>query len=1188
MGLETRLKDEPFLNTVVNVQILCVYKKPTQPKLMSQFGGRNGEVCQFFSHNNSQSAGVCILIKRNFCCNISNIVASYDGRFLYCDVKIDKLQPFTLCCIYAPNRDSPIFFDALFQNLMDAEPQLIVLGDFNLVLDVNKDREGSTHNNEKAARKLQQLMNECLLTEVWRDRNQNCTRYSWSRGSGDNFQASRIDMALLSRGLDTLCKNVQYIQGVLSDHSQLVLSIADSSHERGAGYWKINNQLLLKEENVARCKLVICKEIQSTTALPPVRRYQRVKSKAKKELQKIAREIADERQLVIAQLSENLNDLEERLPLSRSDMTLYMNTKNELEQIILEKARTAIFRSKVKWAEEGEKNTKYFLNLERSRANAKTCHAIFDEQNNIITDPEKILKQQQLFYQRLYTADPQVVFQYENNTTKRVNEEQKRQMNATLNLEELKRATFQFAENKTPGPDGLTAEFYKVFWDEFGPLLLEMYNDIFNEGKMEGEMSEGILNLIPKAKKDQRILKNLRPITLLNTDYKIIEKVLANRMYPAIQQLVDPEQTGFMPGRRMCVNLRKTLDTIRYCELQKKDAVMINLDFHKAFDSVEIPSILAVLQYFDFPDYIIEWIRILYDNFKVKVQNNGNFSQTINIGRSVHQGGCASAPIFNLCAQILCNELKKNTDILPIDIQNRPQLLDQYADDTDIFSENSQSSITAIENTLNNFAGNVGLKINYDKTTVYRIGSLKNSNAELYTTKPIAWTSEGINMLGTYVTTENILWKNYEEVLKKAAVTLNRWKTRNLTLIGKITIINVLVASLFVHKMMVLPTVSEKIVQNFNSMLTDFIWNGKRSKIKLAILQTSRRQGGLNLVNIRIRDMALKITWIQILNDDPICAHISMSVAAPVMGINIFKCCFRKEDVKYICPKSTSDFWDDVLSAWAAYCNCVESDVIRDQVLWWNSSIRIGGKPFIWRKCYDKGLMWLTDIFPNGRSINPQEAMERFGITTMQLNSLLTAIPENLRTMAKRGNTSKITIYDEALKCKNLSQKAYCKLMGTATWSEQLTLRWAKDINLSQEQLLSALKGIYVVTNLPKLRSFQFRLLNRALVFNTHLARWGIVTSPLCTQCIEAEPETLYHCLFSCPPVRELWNAVQQWMESLDGEITDFSYRDIMLNLVTKDRTSVKNFYCVAVQAIYICTKMFKKASKLRRIQSYS
>ena len=143
-----------------------------------------------------------------------------------------------------------------------------------------------------------------------------------------------------------------------------------------------------------------------------------------------------------------------------------------------------------------------------------------------------------------------------------------------------------------------------------------------------------------------------------------------------------------------------------------------------------------------------------------------------------------------------------------------------------------------------------GFTISYDKTTLDRIGSLRHSNATLYNLSQIAWTNKDINVLGVTVAHENILEKNYEGIVKKVAQTLNSWKNRGLTLLGKVMVVNTLIASLFVYKMMVLPEIPKSIVRSVENEIRKYLWEGGKAKIAFAILKNPYDQGGLKMVDL--------------------------------------------------------------------------------------------------------------------------------------------------------------------------------------------------------------------------------------------------------------------------------------------------------------------------------------------------
>ena len=259
-------------------------------------------------------------------------------------------------------------------------------------------------------------------------------------------------------------------------------------------------------------------------------------------------------------------------------------------------------------------------------------------------------------------------------------------------------------------------------------MVLEVYRCKY----LHSSARQGILNLIPKANKDTRFVKNFRPITLLNTDYKIIEKAVANKILPALEHIIHKDQRGFMKSRRISVNIRKMLDIIQQTESQDLEAVVLSLDFVKCFDKCSFSILFGSLDFFGFGSIVKEWTNILYTDYSVKIQNNGYFSQPIAINKGVHQGGCCSSLYFLVIAEILALSLRANQNIKGVTISDIQNLLNQFADGMDIFSENTEISIKSILEELERFKWQSGFTISYEKTTLYRIGSLKYSNAQLY------------------------------------------------------------------------------------------------------------------------------------------------------------------------------------------------------------------------------------------------------------------------------------------------------------------------------------------------------------------------------------------------------------------------------------------------------------------------
>ena len=451
---------------------------------------------------------------------------------------------------------------------------------------------------------------------------------------------------------------------------------------------------------------------------------------------------------------------------------------------------------------------------------------------------------------------------------------------------------------------------------------------------------KGILNLIPKPNKDSRYIKNLRPITLLNTDYKIIEKVIANKMIPALKTLIHEDQRGFMEDRRISVNIRKFLDIMYWAEKEDFEAVVLSLDFVKCFDKCSFSILHGSLDYFGFGSVVKEWTKILYQDFTVKIQNNGNFSDEIPIQKGVHQGGCCSSIYFLVIAEILAISLRQSTKIEGITIRDIHNLLNQFADDMDVFSLAKEESIKAIFTELEKFRRQSGFTISYEKSQLYRIGSLRFSDAQMYSISEVQWTNKDITVLGVTITHDNnLMEKNYEKLVEKVRATVKAWDNRGLSLEVKVNVVNTLIGSQFVYKMMVLPSMSDKIIRTIENIIRDYLWSGKKAKIAFKTLQNPKKEGGLNLVNLQRKETALKATWPNILlKEHQYSQVVYATMRVSLLQHDIWRCTLAPEDVRTF--SFGQKFWQDVLFAWSQY-NYYFEQKIQNQIIWYNSRIRI-------------------------------------------------------------------------------------------------------------------------------------------------------------------------------------------------------------------------------------------------------
>lgn len=342
--------------------------------------------------------------------------------------------------------------------------------------------------------------------------------------------------------------------------------------------------------------------------------------------------------------------------LSEEDRKEYMKLQNELDNIYRIKAEGASIRSRVKWMEEGEQNLAYFFRLEKRKSRLSSISQL-DINGEITNDAKKISMFCTDFYSNLYSSrySEETVkdFLKSIKNCKKISDSDRQSCDYDSSTNEIKRCIKKFKNNKSPGNDGLIAEFYKSFIEEITPFLLCVYQESICNELLPPTMTQGIITLIPKPNKNLDSLDNWHPITLLNNDYKILASIFANRLKNVLDTIIDETQSGFMRNWHITNNIRLVLDLLDYNELIHDGSLIMFLDFYKAFDSVEHPFIFKALQMFGFGEYFSCAIKTLYKNGNSCIKLKHGTSRRFCLSRGIRQGCPVSPYLFLMASQLL-------------------------------------------------------------------------------------------------------------------------------------------------------------------------------------------------------------------------------------------------------------------------------------------------------------------------------------------------------------------------------------------------------------------------------------------------------------------------------------------------------------------------------------------------------
>ena len=286
--------------------------------------------------------------------------------------------------------------------------------------------------------------------------------------------------------------------------------------------------------------------------------------------------------------------------------------------------------------------------------------------------------------------------------------------------------------DKAPGPDGFTAEFYTKFWNLLGPLVTEVISKCFEDGNLCETMKTSVTRLIYKKRGDIKDLKNWRPISLLNVDYKICSKAITIRLSKVLDSIIHPDQTCSVPGRSISNNTSMLRDVLDFIEQTNETGILVSLDQEKAFDRVNRDFLMDLLKRLGFGPDFCRWINTFYAGANMRIILNGWLTKPIWLHRGVRQGDSLSPLLYVICVEVLACQIRSTKGIrsflLP-GARGNCFKVRQYADDTTSFVKDYRSLVNLFEQ-ISVYEKDSGAKLNRSKTEAMWLGAWRNRTDE--------------------------------------------------------------------------------------------------------------------------------------------------------------------------------------------------------------------------------------------------------------------------------------------------------------------------------------------------------------------------------------------------------------------------------------------------------------------------
>lgn len=805
--------------------------------------------------NIARADGVAILL-RNPNIKIISTSTPVPGRLITATLKVNN-SIVKIINVYAPtNQQERLTFFSKLRPVLLGNLPVVVAGDFNCAL---REEDRSRPRNDRSSRELASIIDEFALTDAGRDL---VPHYTWVSSDGTSF--SRIDLLLFSHHTTPI--NTVTAAVFFSDHRQLTTTFTfPAVRTKGKGLWKLNT---LHLENKQTVTTFTEKFNQWSTLLDsydsPIEWWEMVKERTKHFFITAGKIRARQDRQQYTKLNNNLQRLT-TLQLTGFNLTQEIaETKHKLAILYRKEQNKLKHISKVKHMEQDEKCTTYFFKKIR---NKQDITHLKDSTGTITQDEQQIRNITQRFYTDLYAetpTDPSLIDIFLSHIHPLTEDQRTEYEEGGLCVEELTLAVNSFSVGKTPGPDGLPAEFYQKFWPILQIPLTTVFHSIFTERRLAPSMQESAITLLYKGKGDQAELKHWRPISLLGVDYKILSKTLMYRFQRPLPVVVGPDQSCGVPGRSPADNLTLIRDIMAHSVERSQPFCLFNLDQEKAFDRVSHSYMLRVLDAMNLPLGLRSWVKTIYSNNTSKVLVNHQPTKSFPVKSGVRQGCPLSAILYTICLEPLLQTIRDHPRILgyPIPGAKGTQVKVQaYMDDVTILCTQPHS-VPYIIATLDSFCTATGTIINRAKSEVYASSSWR-VDPVLSDTFPVR---RSVKILGVVFDGTNSGAQSWTEAITKVQNKICSWKGRTLTTAGKVLITKAILYPILAYIGKIYPP-DQKMEKKINKVIFSFIWGGGQERVKRLTMFKCPENGGRDVPNIpvmvRVQSLAYTVSNIQ-------------------------------------------------------------------------------------------------------------------------------------------------------------------------------------------------------------------------------------------------------------------------------------------------------------------------------------
>ncbi|GJZ41466.1 RNA-directed DNA polymerase, eukaryota [Tanacetum coccineum] len=764
--------------------------------------------------------------------------------------------------VYAPQElsEKKSLWDYLCHVIDNWKGSVIIMGDFNEVR--NKNERFGTIFNVHGANAFNSFISMANLEEVPLG---GCS-FTWCHRSASKM--SKLDRFLMSESLLSECPNLSAItlDRFLSDHRPILLR--ESTHDYGPipfrffHYW-------LEMEGFENFVNEVWREAPVDNSNAMINMMNKLKYLKKKiRVWNGMRQSPKTRKHVLKQELADLEMIIDKGDASSDTLHKRAEVVKSIQEVDKLCAMEASQKAKIKWAIEGDENSKYYHGILNKKRNQLSIRGVLVE-GDWVENPNMVKNEFLNHFKNRFDRPKSVRPMLNMEFPHHLNSMQQLDLEAEVSNEEIKKAVWDCGVDKSPGPDGFTFGFYKRFWSLIEKDVLAAVKYFFHYSRIPKGCNSSFIALIPKTP-EAKMVKDFRPISLIGSLYKIIAKILANRLVVVLGDIVNEVQSAFVADRQILDGPFILNEVLQWCKLKKKHSFILKIDFEKAYDSVRWDYLDDVLRKFGFGEKWCGWIQECLRSSWGSVLVNGSPTEEFQFFKGLKQGDPLSPFIFILVMESLHISFKRVVDagmfngIVLNSVMHLSHMF--YADDAVFMGQWSTKNIDTIIYVLKCFHRASGLSINLSKSKLLGVVVSEDRVVQAANRIGCGVLKAPFAYLGSKVGGNMSRIKSWDEIVDKMVDRLSKWKMKTLSIGGRLTLLKAVLGSMPIYHMSIFK-VPMKVLQRMESIRSRFFsgvdLNSKKSIwVKWSKVLCSKEKGGLGVSSLYALNRALMCKWV--------------------------------------------------------------------------------------------------------------------------------------------------------------------------------------------------------------------------------------------------------------------------------------------------------------------------------------